>query len=115
MTDVPSNLIPSRLTSMPIYGGTDTDGSIYYVLSGVSYQAQLSTLLAELAGGTVTSVNASGGNDAWLSLTINMPTRATTATITKPDFQRRLNEPRCLTLFVVVLLVLVDLAIGRTH
>lgn len=61
MTDVPSNLIPSRLTSMPIYGGTDTDGSIYYVLSGVSYQAQLSTLLAELAGGTVTSVNASGG------------------------------------------------------
>lgn len=62
MTDVPSNLTPTRLTSLPVYNGTDTDGSIYYVLSGGSYQAQLSTLLSAIAGGTVTSVNVSGGS-----------------------------------------------------
>lgn len=61
MTDVPSNLIPTRLTSLPVYSGTDTDGSVYYVLAGGSYQAQLSTLLSGIAGGTVTSVNVSGG------------------------------------------------------
>lgn len=62
MTDVPSNLIPTRLTSLPVYSGTDTDGSVYYVLAGGSYQAQLSTLLSGIAGGTVTSVNVSGGS-----------------------------------------------------
>lgn len=61
MTDVPSNLIPTRLTSLPVYRGTDTDGSVYYVLAGASYQAQLSTLMSGIAGGTVTSVNVSGG------------------------------------------------------
>lgn len=62
MTTVPSNLVPVRLTSMPQYFGSDTDGTIYYVLGGVSYQAQLSTLLAAaVGGGTVTSIDASGG------------------------------------------------------
>lgn len=59
---VPSNLVPTKVTSLPQYLGTDTDGTILYVLAGGTYQAQLSTLLSTIPGsGTVTSVNASGG------------------------------------------------------
>lgn len=61
MTTVASNLIPTRVTSLPSYAGSDTSGTIYYVLSGVSYQAQLSTLFAAVGGGTVTSIDVSGG------------------------------------------------------
>lgn len=41
MTTVPSNLIPTRMTQLPQYGGTDTSGTIAYVLGGRTYQAQL--------------------------------------------------------------------------
>lgn len=58
---VPSNLTPLRLTQMQQYLGSDTSGTIYYVLNGISYQAQLSTLFSYVGGGTVTSVDVSGG------------------------------------------------------
>jgi hypothetical protein len=59
---VPSNLIQAAVTSLPQYLGTDTDGTILYVLSGTTYQSQLSTLLSTIPGsGTVTSVAVSGG------------------------------------------------------
>jgi len=57
---VPSNLIQARVTDLPMYIGSDTSGSIFYVLGGRSYQTQLSTLFAGSTG-TVTSVDASGG------------------------------------------------------
>lgn len=59
MTTIPSNLIPKRLTDYPIYNGSDTSGTTYYVLNGVTYQAQLNVIFPGV--GTVTSVNASGG------------------------------------------------------
>jgi len=62
MSTVPSNLIPTRTTQLPLYAGSNTNGTIVYVLSGVTYQAQLSTLFAAVGGGTVTSVNVSGGS-----------------------------------------------------
>lgn len=44
MTTVPSNLIPTRMTQLPAYGGTDTSGTIAYVIGGRTYQVQLNQL-----------------------------------------------------------------------
>lgn len=57
MTDVPSNLVPVRLTSLTEYVGGSTLGYTYYVLGGVTYKVQI----ASLDIGTVSSVDASGG------------------------------------------------------
>jgi len=67
---------------MQQYVGSDLDGTIYYVLGGQSYQAQLSTLLSGMAGGgTVTSVAASGGTTG-LSFTGSPITSSGTLTLT---------------------------------
>lgn len=58
MTNVPTNLVPLRVTEAPVFGGTDLSGTILYILEGVTYQAQLSTLLG--ASTVVTSF--SGGS-----------------------------------------------------
>ena len=60
MTTIPSNLIPTRITELPEYGGSDASGLISYVLGGRTYRAQLSNLLPA-GSGTVTSVDVSGG------------------------------------------------------
>lgn len=57
---VPSNLIPTRLTELPEYGGSLTSGYFPYVVSGRTYKI---TLAAFLGGSTgVTSVDVSGGS-----------------------------------------------------
>jgi hypothetical protein len=57
---VPSNLIPTRITQLPEYGGASTAGYFPYVLGGVTYKALFSNLVSAGAG-TVTSVAISGG------------------------------------------------------
>lgn len=45
MTTIPSNLIPTRITELPEYGGTDTSGLVTYVLGGRTYRAQFGQFL----------------------------------------------------------------------
>jgi len=58
VVDVPSNLVPTRISSLPELVGSSTLGWFPYVLSGVTYKAQMS----QLALGSVSSVDASGGS-----------------------------------------------------
>lgn len=44
MTDVPSNLIPTRITQLPEYTGSSQAGYLPYVLGGVSYKVQFSNV-----------------------------------------------------------------------
>lgn len=44
MTDVPSNLIPTRITQLPEYTGSSQEGFLPYVLEGVSYKVQFSNV-----------------------------------------------------------------------
>lgn len=57
MVNVPTNLIPLRVSQALAYAGTDLDGTILYILDGVTYSAQLSTLL----GGSTVVSSFSGG------------------------------------------------------
>lgn len=49
MTTVPSNLIPSRITQLPLAPEASPDGLLLYVLNGVSYQIAAGDLL-QVAG-----------------------------------------------------------------
>ncbi len=53
---VPSNLIPTRITQLPEYQGSDGAGWVPYVLNGRTYKAQLSGVT-----GSVDSIDVSGG------------------------------------------------------
>lgn len=44
MTDVPSNLIPTRITQLPEYSGSSQEGFLPYVLGGVTYKVQFSNV-----------------------------------------------------------------------
>jgi hypothetical protein len=44
MTDVPSNLIPTRITQLPEYPGSSQDGFLPYVLDGITYKVQFSNV-----------------------------------------------------------------------
>lgn len=44
MTDVPSNLIPTRITQLPEYTGSSQEGFLPYVLSGITYKVQFSNV-----------------------------------------------------------------------
>lgn len=44
MTDVPSNLIPTRITSLPEYLGSSQEGFLPYVFEGVTYKVQFSNV-----------------------------------------------------------------------
>lgn len=44
MTDVPSNLIPTRITQLPEYPGSSQEGFLPYVLGGVTYKVQFSNV-----------------------------------------------------------------------
>lgn len=44
MTDVPSNLIPTRITQLPEYAGSSQEGFLPYVLGGVTYKVQFSNV-----------------------------------------------------------------------
>jgi len=46
MTDVPSNLVPTRITQLPEYLGVDTTGYMPYVYGGITYKVQFSNIAA---------------------------------------------------------------------
>ena len=46
MSSVPTNLIPTRITSLPEYTGVSTLGFLPYVLSGVTYKVQFANIAA---------------------------------------------------------------------
>lgn len=46
---VPTNLIPTKITGLPVYGGTDATGVIPYIIGGRTFQAQLAPLISASA------------------------------------------------------------------
>ena len=62
MTDVPSNLVPTRITQLPEYQGSETTGYMPYVYGGITYKVQgYSAVIAQIdapidaaAAGTIT-------------------------------------------------------------
>ena len=46
MTDVPSNLVPRRITQLPEYLGVATTGYMPYVYGGITYKVQFSNIAA---------------------------------------------------------------------
>lgn len=61
MSDVPSNLIPTRITQLPVAPTASRDSIIMIVYEGSNYLIRVGDLL-DLAGGTVQSVSGSGGS-----------------------------------------------------
>ena len=75
MSNVPTNLIPTRITQLNEYQGASTLGFVPYVLEGVTYKVQLANIT-----GTVSSVAASGGTTG-LSFTGSPITTSGTLTL----------------------------------
>jgi len=44
MSDVPSNLVPTRITQLPEYLGSETTGYLPYVYGGITYKVQFSNI-----------------------------------------------------------------------
>lgn len=61
MVDVPSNLIPKRVTELEEYQGSLDTGYLPYVVSGVTYKVTIAGFVALGGYGTVNSVDVSGG------------------------------------------------------
>ena len=61
MTDVPSNLIPTRLTQLPTAPIASEDGWLYFVYDGNSYKIRAGDLLAVAGVPTSRQVNAGTG------------------------------------------------------
>lgn len=79
MPDVPSNLIPKRITELDEYQGTSDQGYLPYVVNGVTYKVTIAGFV-DLGGyGTVSSVDISGGTTG---LTFSGGPVATSGTIT---------------------------------
>jgi hypothetical protein len=67
MSDVPSNLIPTRITGLPEYLGASTLGYLPYVIDGLTYKVQFSNIAAVGAVPSTRQINTgsglSGGGD----------------------------------------------------
>lgn len=67
MSDVPSNLIPTRITGLPEYLGASTLGFLPYVIDGLTYKVQFSNIAAVGAVPSTRQINTgsglSGGGD----------------------------------------------------
>ena len=61
MTTVPSNLVPTRITSLPEYAGSSTAGYLPYVLGGVTYKVQFSNIAAVGAVPSTRTITGGGG------------------------------------------------------
>ena len=61
MTDVPSNLVPTRITQLPEYTGLSTAGYLPYVLGGVTYKVQFSNIAAVGAVPSSRTITGGGG------------------------------------------------------
>src|SRR5438876_44510 len=71
---VPDGLIPTRLTQLPEYGGTDDSGYTFYVLGGVTYKVQFGNLVSASQVPTTRTITAgtglTGGGDLSANRTI---------------------------------------------
>jgi hypothetical protein len=61
MSDVPSNLIPTRITGLPEYLGTSTLGYLPYVIDGLTYKVQFSNIAAVGAVPSTREINTGSG------------------------------------------------------
>jgi trimeric autotransporter adhesin len=61
MSDVPSNLIPTRITGLPEYLGTSTIGYLPYVIDGLTYKVQFSNIAAVGAVPSTRQINSGSG------------------------------------------------------
>jgi hypothetical protein len=61
MSDVPSNLIPVRITGLPEYLGTSTLGYVPYVLEGNTYKVQFANIAAVGAVPSTRQINTGSG------------------------------------------------------
>ncbi len=61
MSDVPSNLIPTRITGLPEYLGASTIGYLPYVIDGLTYKVQFSNIAAVGSVPSTREINAGSG------------------------------------------------------
>ena len=61
MSDVPSNLIPTRITGLPEYLGTSTLGYLPYVIEGNTYRVQFANIAAVGAVPSTREINTGSG------------------------------------------------------
>ena len=61
MSDVPSNLIPTRITGLPEYLGTSTLGYLPYVIDGLTYKVQFTNIAAVGAVPSTRQINSGSG------------------------------------------------------
>jgi trimeric autotransporter adhesin len=61
MSDVPSNLIPTRITGLPEYLGASTIGYLPYVIDGLTYKVQFSNIAAVGAVPSTRQINSGSG------------------------------------------------------
>jgi hypothetical protein len=61
MSDVPSNLIPTRITGLPEYLGTSTLGYLPYVIDGLTYKVQFTNIAAVGAVPSTRQINTGTG------------------------------------------------------
>ena len=61
MSDVPSNLIPTRITGLPEYLGTSTLGYLPYVFEGNTYKVQFANIAAVGAVPSTREINTGSG------------------------------------------------------
>jgi hypothetical protein len=61
MSDVPSNLIPTRITGLPEYLGTSTLGYLPYVIEGNTYKVQFANIAAVGAVPSTRQINTGSG------------------------------------------------------
>jgi hypothetical protein len=61
MSDVPSNLIPTRITGLPEYLGTSTLGYLPYVIEGNTYKVQFANIAAVGAVPSTRQINSGSG------------------------------------------------------
>jgi len=61
MSDVPSNLIPTRITGLPEYLGTSTLGYLPYVFEGRTYKVQFANIAAVGAVPSTREINTGSG------------------------------------------------------
>jgi hypothetical protein len=61
MSDVPSNLIPTRITGLPEYLGASTLGYLPYVIDGLTYKVQFTNIAAVGAVPSTREINSGSG------------------------------------------------------
>jgi len=103
MSDVPSNLIPTRITGLPEYLGTSTLGYLPYVIEGNTYKVQFANIAAVGAVPSTRQINTGtglgGGGDLSANRTLYIlpegvdDSRLTTTGVTADTYGSAENVP----------------------